>query len=102
AYWGAPPDIVGTLLMARNAMKRNVTKAVAEMTGGEYEMFTSRKAFEHHLVDFNNHLHGRYMLSFAPQRPHPGLHRIRVRLKQPSPGTSILSRTTYWAFGGGS
>jgi VWFA-related protein len=102
AYWGAPPDIVGTLLMARNAMKKNVTKAVAEMTGGEYEMFTSRKAFEHHLVDFNNHLHGRYMLSFAPQRPHPGLHRIRVRLKQPSSGTSILSRTTYWAFGGGS
>ena len=102
AYWDAPPDIIGTLLMARNAMKRNVTKAVAEMTGGEYELFTSRKAFERHLVDFNNHLHGRYLLSFAPQRPRPGLHQIRVRLKQPSPGLSILSRTTYWAVGGGS
>jgi VWFA-related protein len=102
AYWDAPPDIIGTLLMARNAMKRNVTQAVAEMTGGEYELFTSRKTFEHHLVDFNNHLHGRYMLSFAPQRPQPGLHQIRVRLKQPSAGISILSRTTYWAVGGGS
>ena len=102
AYWDAPPDIISTLLMARNAMKKNVTTAVAEMTGGEHEMFTSRKAFEHHLVDFNNHLHGRYMLSFAPQRPRPGLHRIRVRLKQPPPGISIRSRTTYWAFGGGS
>ncbi len=102
AYWNAPPDIIGTLLMARNAMKRNVTKAVAEMTGGEYELFTSRKTFEHHLVDFNNHLHGRYMLSFAPQKPRPGLHQIRVRLKQPSPGTNILFRTTYWAVGGGS
>ncbi len=101
AYWDAPPDIIGSLLMARNAMKRNVTQAVAEMTGGEYELFTSRKAFEHRLVDFNNHLHGRYMLSFAPQRPRPGLHRIRVRLKQPSPAISILSRTTYWAVGSG-
>jgi VWFA-related protein len=102
AYGDAPPDIIGSLLMARNAMKRNVTKAVAEMTGGEYELFTSRKTFEHRLVDFNNHLHGRYMLSFAPQKPRPGLHQIRVRLKQPSSGISILSRTTYWAVGGGS
>jgi VWFA-related protein len=102
AYWDAPPDIIGSLLMARNAMKKNVAKAVADMTGGEYELFTSRKTFERRLVDFNNHLHGRYMLSFAPQRPRPGLHQIRVRLKQPSQGISILSRTTYWAVGGGS
>jgi VWFA-related protein len=99
AYWDAPPDIIGTLLMARNAMKRNITKAIAGMTGGEYELFTSRKAFESLLVDFNNHLRSRYILSFAPQKPHPGLHQIHVRLKQSSPGISILSRTSYWAVG---
>jgi VWFA-related protein len=99
AYWDAPPDIIGTLLMARNAMKKNITKAIAAMTGGEYELFTSRKAFEGQMVDFNNHLHSRYVLSFAPQRPHPGLHQIVVRLKQAQPGTSILSRTSYWAMG---
>jgi len=97
AYWDAPPDIIGTLLMARNAMKKNITKAIATMTGGEYELFTTRKAFEARLVDFNNHLHSRYALSFAPQRPRPGLHQIRVRLKQPPPGTVVLSRTSYWA-----
>ena len=99
AYWNAPPDIVGTLLMARNAMKKNITKTIAVMTGGEYQLFTSRKAFEGRLVDFNNHLHGRYVLSFAPQRPHPGLHRIQVRLKQPPPGIGVMSRTSYWAAG---
>ena len=97
AYWDAPPDIIGTLLMARNAMKKNITKTIAAMTGGEYELFTSRKAFEGRMVDFSNHLHSRYVLSFAPQNPHPGLHQIQVRLKQPSPGITILSRTSYWA-----
>jgi VWFA-related protein len=99
AHWDAPPDIIGTLLMARNAMKKNITRAIASMTGGEYELFTTHKAFEDRLVDFNNHLHSRYALSFAPERPHPGLHRIQVRLKQPPPGISVLARTSYWAVG---
>jgi VWFA-related protein len=99
AYWNAPPDIIGTLLMARNAMKKNITKAITTMTGGEYELFITRKGFESRLVDFNNHLHSRYVLSFAPQNPHPGLHQIQVRLRQPPPGVSILSRTSYWAVG---
>jgi VWFA-related protein len=99
AHWDAPPDIVGTLLMARNAMKKNITKSVAEMTGGEYELFTTRKSFEARLVDFNNHLHGRYVLSFAPKEPHPGFHQIKVHLKQSLPQTTVLSRATYWAKG---
>jgi VWFA-related protein len=97
AYWNAPPDIIGTLLMAKNAMMKNITRTIAAMTGGEYELFTSQKAFESRLVDFNNHLHSRYVLSFAPQKPRFGLHQIQVRLKQPAPGTIVLSRTSYWA-----
>jgi VWFA-related protein len=99
AYWDASPDILGTLLMARNAMKKNVAKAIAEMTGGEYELFATRKAFEGRMVDFNNHLHSRYILSFTPQNPHPGFHGIQVRLKKPQSDVKILSRTSYWALG---
>ncbi len=99
AYWNAPPDIVGTLLMARSAMKKNIAKSITAMTGGEYQPFTSRKSFEGRMVDFNNHLHSRYVLSFAPQDPHPGFHQIQVRLKDPPLGTSVLSRTSYWAVG---
>jgi VWFA-related protein len=97
AYWDAPPDIIGSLAMARNAMRKNTTKTIAAMTGGEYISFSSRKAFETHLIDFTNHLHSRYVLSFAPQRPHPGLHKLEVRLKEPAGGTTVLSRTSYWA-----
>jgi VWFA-related protein len=99
AYWDAPPDIIGTLLMARNAMKKNITKAIAEMSGGEYELFTTRKGFEVRLVDFDNQLHSRYVLSFAPQAPHPGLHQIQVRLKQSLPRITVLARSSYWASG---
>jgi VWFA-related protein len=99
AHWNAPPDIIGTLLMARNSMKKNITKAISDMTGGEYELFATRKGFERRLVDFNNQLHSRYVLSFAPQAPHSGLHQIQVRLKHPPPGTTLLSRTSYWAMG---
>ncbi len=78
------------------AMRKNVPNTVASMTGGEYELFMSRKKFEIHMNDFTNHLHSRYLLSFAPKDPHPGLHQIRLRLKDPGRGV-ILARSSYWA-----
>jgi hypothetical protein len=69
------------------------------MTGGEYELFSSRKGFETDLNSFANHLHNRYLLSFEPKSPHPGLHRIRVRLRNPSPDETVLFRSNYWAGG---
>lgn len=98
-YWDVPPDVVAPVLMARQAMKKNVPKAIASMTGGEYELFSSRKAFETRMNSFSNHLHNRYLLSFEPKSPHPGLHQIRVRLKDPAPAESVLFRSNYWAGG---
>ena len=98
AYWNAPPDVQAPLLMARQAMKTNIPKAIATMTGGEYELFSSRKGFETRMNSFANHLHNRYLLSFEPKSPHSGLHQIRVRLKEPVPGT-VFFRSNYWAGG---
>jgi VWFA-related protein len=81
---------------ARQAMRKNVPRTVTSMSGGEYELFTTRKKFEVRMNDFTNHLHSRYLLSFVPNDPHPGLHRVSVRLKDPSHGT-VLARTSYWA-----
>jgi hypothetical protein len=81
---------------AVQAMRKNVPSAVAEMTGGEYELFATRKKFEVRMNDFTNHLHSRYLLSFAPKSPRPGLHQIRVRLRNPGDG-SVLARGSYWA-----
>ncbi len=78
------------------AMRKNVPSTMAAMTGGECESFTTRKKFESKMNDFTNHLHSRYLLSFAPQNAKPGLHQIRVRLKQAGDAV-VLARTSYWA-----
>ena len=80
------------------ALRKNVPSAVVAMTGGEYELFASGKKFDMSMTSFTNHLHSRYWLSFAPKDPHPGLHQIRVRLKD-SNGNTVLARTSYWAEG---
>ena len=54
-------------------MKRNTPKAIAAQTGGEYETFETLNAFENHMIDFTNHLHSRYLLSFQPQESGAGL-----------------------------
>jgi VWFA-related protein len=89
-------DILSPLMMASQSMRKNTSKAIADMTGGEYELFSSRKTFERLMTDFTNHLHSRYLLSFEPKDPHPGLHEIRVQLKDPRKQT-VLARTRYWA-----
>jgi len=96
--WGAGPDLLAPLLMASQAVRKNTPKAIAGMTGGEYEMFASRRSFEKLMTQFTNHLQSRYMLSFQPRNPHPGLHEIRVRLREPE-GRTILARSGYWAEG---
>ena len=92
----AGPDILAPLVLLGEALRKNTPKAVATMTGGEYELFHTRKTFEDHMTDFTNHLHSRYLLSFQPKDPHPGLHELKVRLKDPAKG-EILARGSYWA-----
>ncbi len=89
-------DLLDLAYRTAQAMRKNVPSAITSMTGGEYELFTTRKKFEVRMNDFTNHLHSRYLLSFAPRDPSPGLHQLRVRLKDPSKGT-VLARTSYWA-----
>src|SRR5258708_36393135 len=84
------------MVMARQAMRQNAPKEIARLTGGEYELFKSHRGFEDHMVEFANHVHNRYLLSFVPKTPHPGLHEIRVRVKDTGSAT-ILARENYWA-----
>jgi hypothetical protein len=91
-------DIMDLAYRTAQAMRKNIPSTIASMTGGEYELFATRKKFEVRVNDFTNHLHSRYLLSFAPKSPHPGLHQIRVRLKDVAEGT-VLARSSYWAEG---
>jgi VWFA-related protein len=88
-------DILRLMKMARQAMRKNAAKSVASMTGGEYEVFTSRKSFEKLMTEFTNHLHSRYLLHFQPKKPHPGMHEVRVRLREHG-NNVVLARRTYW------
>jgi VWFA-related protein len=88
-------DLLAPLVMAAWAMRKNSPKAIASQTGGEYQLFSSRRSFESHMADFANHLQNRYLLSFEPKNPQPGLHRITVRLREPS-NLSVLARSNYW------
>jgi VWFA-related protein len=94
--WKPTIDISEKLAAMRQAMRHNSAKALASMTGGEYELFATRKGFESDMVNFANHLDSRYQLSFEPQDPHPGLHRIRVTLRRARSDQTLLFRSGYW------
>jgi len=94
----AGPDLLAPLRLIREAMRKNTPKAISSMTGGEHASFESQNGFETRLLDFTNHLHSRYLLSFQPQDPHPGLHELRVRLRDTGKG-EVLARGSYWANG---
>jgi VWFA-related protein len=91
-------DLLAAVALTTNAMRRNVPKTVASMTGAEYELFKTLNGFETQLTAFDNHLYNRYLLSFQPKNPRPGLHQIRVRLREAGKG-SVMARTNYWASG---
>jgi len=89
-------DIFAVVALTTNAMRRNIPKTVASMTGGEYGVFESLKGFETQIIAFDNHLYNRYLLSFQPKNARPGLHQIHVRLREAGKGT-VMARSNYWA-----
>jgi VWFA-related protein len=93
---GGVPDLMGPVLMAVNAMRRNVPKTLAEMSGGEYEPFARERAFENRVAEAARHAHNRYLLSFHPSNPTPGLHTIEVKLNHDY-GARVVARANYWA-----
>jgi len=92
------PDLLAPLIMAAQAMRKNTAKEIAALSGGEFEMFDNAKGFDAQLNSFDNHLHSRYLLSFQPSKPHPGLHQLIVKVREPANAT-VLARSSYWAQG---
>jgi VWFA-related protein len=91
-------NLQSTVVMAVQAMKKNVTKQIALMSGGEYAPFTRDKGFEERVNEVSQHARNRYLLSFSPSDPTPGLHTLRVRLTQDY-GARVVARANYWALG---
>jgi VWFA-related protein len=88
-------NMVSALMALVQAFHKNVTKEIALMSGGEYTTFTSDKKFEQRVVDEAKHARNRYLLTFRPTNPTPGLHTLRVHLAQDY-GAHIVARADYW------
>jgi VWFA-related protein len=86
---------ISTLAMIVQAFKKNVAKEIAGMSGGEYTTFTGDKAFEERVVESAKHARNRYLITFSPTNPTPGLHTIRVHTVQDY-GARIVARANYW------
>ena len=88
-------NMVSALMMVVKGMRKNVAREVAQMSGGEYETFTGGKRFEQGVVDAAKHTRNRYLITFSPSDPTPGLHTIRVHLAQDY-GARVVARANYW------
>jgi len=88
-------NMISTLVMAVKAFKKNVAKEVAGMSGGEYTTFTGDKRFQQRVVDAARDARNRYLITFSPSNPTPGLHTIRVKTAQDY-GARIVARANYW------
>jgi len=96
----APPLALAKMavLAGVSGLQRNIPETVAELTGGEYFPFKNTKTLEEDLETISNHVPNRYMLSFHPQSPHPGLHSVTLRLKN-YPNLDLAARNSYWVEG---
>jgi VWFA-related protein len=88
-------NMITPLFMLVQAFRKNVTKEIAHMSGGEYHVFTGDKGFEKRVVESAQHARNRYLITFSPTDPTPGLHTIRVRTVQDY-GARIVARANYW------
>ncbi len=97
----ATMNMVSALVAVVNAFKKNVTKEIAVMSGGEYTTFVGDKRFEARVMGAARDARNRYLITFSPSDPTPGLHTIRVHTRQDY-GARIVARADYWAVGQGS
>jgi len=88
-------NLLAPLAMLINAAKKNVTREVAEMSGGEYTTFVGNKAFQAEIMRAARDSRNRYLITFSPSDPAPGLHSIRVRTVEDY-GARIVARANYW------
>ena len=88
-------SMVSALVMAVKAFEKNVAKEVATESGGEYTTFVGDKRFEARVMTAARDARNRYLITFSPSDPTPGLHRIRVKTALDY-GARIVARANYW------
>jgi VWFA-related protein len=83
------------LSAAKEGLKRNVPKSVAQLTGGEYFAFENAATLTQNLINLSNDMPNYYVLSFYPQSPRTGLHALDLKVRDRA-GYQIKARRGYW------
>jgi VWFA-related protein len=93
----APPLRFATMawIAAAGGLRKNTAESIAGLTGGEFFHFHNAKDLKEGLVHMANDVPNAYVLSFRPSSPTPGLHALRVQLKNRS-ALAMRARTQYW------
>lgn len=94
---GGGGSLLEPFKMAAQAMRKNAAAEIPRMTGGEYLRFNDAKGLDGKIGMLANQVHNRYMLSFQPDHPAPGLHLLSVSLRRQDMDATVLARTNYWA-----
>lgn len=88
-------NMLSSLVMIVKAFKKNVAREISLMSGGEYTTFVNDKNFQARVLSAAKHVRNRYLITFSPTDPTPGLHTIRVRTREDY-GARIVARANYW------
>ncbi len=88
-------SIISSLWMAVQAVKKNVARELAVMSGGEYTTFTGDRGFEKRVLEAAKRTRNRYLITFSPSNPTPGLHTLKVKLTADY-GAKVTARASYW------
>lgn len=74
--------------------KTKTTEALAEATGAAEYPFTKLSGLENAIQELGEEVHSQYVLSFTPQNPAPGYHKLEVRVA----GRQLVvrARPGYW------
>jgi VWFA-related protein len=82
-------------LAARDGLRRNVPKTVANLTGGEYFVFKNSNTLTHDLLTVSNDVPNYYVLTFSPRSPAAGFHVLELKVKD-RPHLIVKARNAYW------
>jgi len=88
-------DAVGAIGELIRLGQTNTTEALTKATGGAALGFSRQRSLEDAIQRFGAGLHSQYVISFAPDDPSPGYHRIEVRVGRPGE-MAVRARPGYW------
>lgn len=93
----APPVRLATMafLAAHGALRRDTSKTIARVAGGEFFHFGNAKSLRKALIQVSHDVPNFYVFSFTPSHPTPGLHALRLTLVD-RPQLRVTARTEYW------